>query len=87
MPPLKIRDVRPEYPSSLRDAGATGEVVLNTTIGADGYVTDVEVARETNPELSSVAIAAVRDWRFTQTLLNCAPVPVSMMVTVTFGKK
>jgi TonB family protein len=87
VPPLKIRDVRPEYPSSLRGTGTAGVVVLNTTIGADGYVSDVDVAGEAHPELAAAAIAAVRDWRFTHTLLNCAPVPVSMTVTVTFGRK
>ena len=85
MPPLKIRDVRPEYPSSLRDAGVAGEVLLNATIGPDGYVSDVELVRDAHPELAGAAIAAVRDWRFTQTLLNCAPVPVTMTVSVSFA--
>ena len=87
VPPLKIRDVRPEYPPSLRGTGTTGVVVLNTTIDADGYVSDVEVSKEAHPELVDAAIAAVRDWRFTHTLLNCTPIPVSMMVTLTFGQR
>jgi TonB family protein len=87
VPPLKVRDVRPEYPASLRGTGTAGVVVLNTTIGADGYVSDIDIDGEAHPELAAAAIAAVRDWRFTQTLLNCAPVPVSMTVTVTFGRK
>jgi TonB family protein len=86
MAPKKIRDVRPEYPSALRSMGIGGAVVLNTTIDADGYVSEVDVAGEAHPELANAAIAAVRDWRFTRTLLNCAPVPVSMVVRVTFGE-
>jgi len=36
------------------------------------------------PLLDAAAIDAVRQWRFTPTLLNGQPVPVVMTVTVAF---
>jgi protein TonB len=36
------------------------------------------------PELNDAALEAVRQWKFTTTLLNGVPVPVIMTVTVNF---
>jgi TonB family protein len=77
-PPRKIRDVRPEYP------GVDGHVNLEARIGADGSVTEVRVVKSDRPELEAPAIAAVSQWQFTQTLLNCVPIEVDMNVDVDF---
>ena len=84
VPPKKIRDVAPIYPVALRGSGTGGTVVMEGRIGMDGYVGDIRVISEEHPELTHSAIAAVRDWRFTQTLLNCQPVEVTMTITTTF---
>ena len=34
--------------------------------------------------MASAAVAAVREWQFTETLLNCQPVDVVMNISVTF---
>ena len=47
---------------------------------------DVRVLRSV-ALLDAAAIAAVRQWRFTPTLLNGTPVPVIMTVTVAFNLK
>ena len=52
-------------------------------IGADGRVTDVKVLRSV-ALLDDAAITAVRQWEYTPTQLNGAPVPVIMTVTVNF---
>ena len=82
--PRKIRDVNPQYPEQLRDTGTEGIVVMDATIGVDGYVNDVQVVGSPQADLANAAVTAVRDWRFTQTLLNCTPVEVQMRVTTTF---
>ncbi len=84
VPPKKIRDVAPIYPVALRGSGTGGTVVMEGRIGLDGYVGDIRIISEEHPELTHSAIAAVRDWRFTQTLLNCQPVEVTMTITTTF---
>ena len=83
-PPRKIRDVHPQYPAQLRGTDTEGTVVMNATIGVDGYVTDVQVVGSPQADLANAAMAAVRDWRYSQTLLNCTPVEVQMRVTTTF---
>jgi TonB family protein len=84
-PPRKIRDVRPLYPETARSAGIGGTAKLVATIGTEGLVTDVTSVDPTvNADLVDAAIAAVRQWEFDGTLLNCVPVEVEMTVSVGF---
>jgi TonB family protein len=83
-PPVKLRDVRPQYPPSLAGTGRSGRVVLQTIIGTDGTVREVRTVEATSPEFEAAAADAVRQWRFSQTLLNCVPMDVEMRVTASF---
>ena len=82
--PAKIVHVPPKYPGLARSAGIEGIVILEATIGEDGTVRNVRVLRST-PLLDEAAAEAVRQWRFTPTLLNGQPVSVLMTVTVAFA--
>lgn len=82
-PPVKVFDVRPEYPEDAQEAGIQGTVVLGIVIGGDGSVLDTEVLRSI-PELDQAAIDAVKQWQFEPTLLNGEPVEVEMSVTIQF---
>jgi protein TonB len=75
--------VSPVYPGIARSARVSGVVILETTIAEDGSVRDVRVLRSV-PLLDQAAVDAVRQWRFTPTLLNGRPVAVLMTVTVAF---
>lgn len=81
--PIKVRDVSPVYPAMAQAARVEGIVILEATIGIDGQVVNARVLRSV-PLLDQAALAAVRQWQFTPTLLNGAPVPVVMSVTVSF---
>lgn len=81
--PLKVVDVAPIYPPIARLSHTEGIVILEAVIGEDGAVRDVRVLRSI-PLLDAAAMEAVRQWRFTPTLLNGQPVPVVMTVTVAF---
>ena len=84
--PRKTLDVKPVYPTSMRAAGREGQVPIEATIGADGSVTSVRVlSAQVHPDFAIAAVDAVRQWRFTPTLLNGQPVEVVMTVTVTFS--
>ncbi len=87
VPPTKIRNVPPQYPQGLQDANVTGTVILVAHIGADGIVNDVRpFSGDPRSEgLEEAAIIAVKQWRFTPTLLNCQPIEVQMLATVTFS--
>ena len=82
-PPAKTRNVDPVYPRVAQSARVSGVVILEAVIGADGRVTEVKVLRSV-ALLDDAAIAAVRQWEYTPTMLNGSPVPVIMTVTVNF---
>jgi TonB family protein len=81
--PTKLKDVRPTYPPDAFAAGIAGMVIIEAVIGTEGSVESARVLRSI-PALDDAALEAVRQWKFTPTLLNGAPVPVIMTVTVNF---
>ena len=60
-----------------------GVVILEARIEADGTVSRTRVLRSI-PMLDDAAQEAVNQWQFTPTLLNGAPIPLVMTVTVNF---
>ena len=81
--PVKVKSVPPKYPNDAKRAGMAGVVILECTISPKGEVADTRVLRGL-PLLSEAAIEAVREWRYTPTLLDGVAVPVIMTVTVNF---
>jgi len=81
--PRKLRNVNPVYPPEAIQARVQGVVVLECTISPTGQVVKTRVLRSI-PLLSEAAVAAVRQWEYTPTLLNGVAVPVIMTVTVNF---
>jgi protein TonB len=81
--PTKLVHVSPVYPRLAIEAHKEGLVILQAVIAEDGNVRDVKVLRS-QPLLDQAAIDAVRQWRFSPSLLHGEPVPVVMTVTVTF---
>ena len=81
--PRKIHDVVPVYPALALAAGVRGIVVIEATIGPGGDVLDATALRG-HPLLDAAALGAVRQWRFTPTLLNGKAIAVVMTVTVDF---
>ena len=75
--------VAPAYPEIARTARVSAVVVLECTIDPTGHVADVRVVRG-HPLFDEAALSAVRQWRYTATLLNGVPVPLLMTVTVRF---
>ena len=83
--PRKLLDVKPVYPASMREAGREGTVPLEAIIGQDGTVTSVRVvSAQVHPDFAIAAVDAVRQWRFSPTLLNGSPVEVVMTVSIDF---
>jgi TonB family protein len=84
LPPTKIFDFKPRYPENLRGTGTEGPTIMEARIGTDGSVAEVRILSAAHPDLGTAAADAVRQWRFTPTLLNCVPIEVEMTVTATF---
>jgi protein TonB len=85
-PPARIKYVAPDYPPIALSVKAQGVVIVEAVIGADGKVQQARVLRG-KPLLDEAALAAVRSWEYTPTLLNGQPTPVIMTVTVQFTLK
>lgn len=82
-PPAKVVHVAPQYPANARAARVEGIVIIEATIDRFGNVESAAVLRSI-PLLDQAALDAVRQWKFTPTLLNGVAVPVVMTVTVNF---
>lgn len=60
----KVRvKVAPEYPALAKQMNVTGKVKIETTIAADGHVTNTKVIG-VSPLLVNAALDAVKRWRF-----------------------
>jgi periplasmic protein TonB len=82
-PPKRLVHVDPIYPAIAIAARKEGLVILEALISEEGIVREVHVLRPA-PLFEQAAITAVRQWRFSPTLLNGEPVPIVMTVTVGF---
>jgi TonB family protein len=82
-PPRILTRTKPQYTQEALKAKIEGTVVLQITIDRNGHVADAKVMRSI-PLLDQAAIDTVKAWTFEPTLLNGAPVDVSMYVTLNF---
>lgn len=82
-PAQVVSRVEPEYPRIARQAGASGLVELQATIGADGKVKDAKVIKG-NAMLHRAALDAVLQWRYKPALLNGTPVESPVEIKLNF---
>ncbi len=75
---------RPNYPPLAKQARISGVVLLRAIIAKDGTVQQLEVISG-HPLLVQSAMDAVRQWRYSPTLLNGEPVEVVTEVQVIFS--
>ena len=83
---LRVKMVPPKYPKKARKKGIQGTVLLHVMISKTGDVTTVELVSG-DPLLASAAIDAVKQWKYSPTLLGGQPVDIVMSVTVNFTLK
>jgi TonB family protein len=55
---------RPQYPVEMRQAGISGEVVVEFVVDREGAVTNAFALRSSRPEFEAAAVAAVSSWKF-----------------------
>jgi TonB family protein len=79
-----LEEVDPVYPELARRARISGSVVMSVAVDEQGNVTDVRVNKG-HPLMNDAAVAAVKKWRYSPTLLNGVPVPVITTVTINFS--
>ncbi len=81
-----LRKVPPVYPEITLRARISGEVQLEVVIDEEGNVADVKVLHG-HMLLVDEAVRAVKQWKYSPTLLNGEPVSVVSTVTVIFRLK
>jgi TonB family protein len=81
-----IRRVDPVYPELAKRARVQTRVFMDVTIDEEGNVTDAKVTKG-HPLLNDSAVMAVKQWKYSPTLLNGKPVPVTGNVWVDFKLK
>jgi TonB family protein len=78
-----IRQPRPVYPQEAKEARIQGVVKLMAVIAKDGTIQNLEVLSG-HPILVPASLEAVKQWVYTPTLLNGAPVEVQTQLDVNF---
>ncbi len=78
-----VNRVQPVYPPLAKQARVSGTVRLNAVISRDGSIQDLQVVSG-HPLLVQAALQAVRQWRYSPTLLNGEPVEVVTVIDVNF---
>lgn len=73
----------PSYPAEARSAGIQGTVAIQVVVDELGRVTKADAISGPR-ELRLAAVRAVRQWRFSPTLLSNVPISVTGVVTVNF---
>ncbi len=82
-PPRRITYVQPVYPAIALQNRIAGRVVIEAIIGPTGEVQSMRVVQSVHL-LDQAALAAVRQWKYTPTLLSGVPVSVILTVSVDF---
>ncbi len=82
--PIPIYKPEPPYSEQARKAKYQGTCVLWIVVDAQGNVTDAQVVKPLGMGLDENALKTVRTWKFKPAMRNGAPVPVKVMVEVSF---
>ena len=83
-PPVKLLDVRPQYPARQRQAGVGAKVRLEGRIGSDGFMKDLHLAAPVAGDFAGAALDAASAWRFAPTRLGGVPVETPIKITFEF---
>jgi len=76
--------VEPVYPPQAQALGLTGSVVLEATVSEEGTVQALNLVSG-HPILARAAMDAVKQWRYSPSLLDGKPVKVTTKITVNFA--
>ena len=82
--PIPIYKPEPPYSEEARKAKYQGTVVILIIVDAHGSVTDARIMKPLGLGLDEKAVETVRTWKFKPGMRNGIPVPVRVMVEVTF---
>jgi periplasmic protein TonB len=84
--PVLIRDFKPNYTGEAMRARIQGMVVMDAIVLPDGSVGSVRITKSLDNTfgLDQEAIATVKKWRFKPGMLQGTPVPVMIVIEMSF---
>ena len=82
--PIPIYKPDPPYSEEARKAKYQGTVIVLIVIDAQGNVTDCRIVKPLGLGLDEKALETIKTWKFKPGMRNSTPVPVRMMVEVSF---
>jgi RNA polymerase sigma factor (sigma-70 family) len=82
--PSATRQVRPEYPPDQRQAGASGEVLVDFIVDTNGDVRNAYALHSSQREFESPAVQAVSQWTFKPGQVGGQNVYTHMQVPIVF---
>jgi TonB family protein len=83
-PPVQVARAKPVYPTTQRERGISGSVVVAAKVGTDGLLEDPHTLTPADPDFASATLDALRRWQFTPIQFDGVPVEMSIRVTVNF---
>jgi hypothetical protein len=79
-----VQKVDPVYPAEAPKNKVSRSVVLHVVEDMDGHILQIQPVSGP-PELLDAAIEAVKQWRYSPTLLNGDPVQVDTLIEIVFS--
>jgi len=82
--PKQLYSPEPEFSEKARIERRHGNVDIDLVVGTDGWPRDLQIACSSAPDFNDNAIAAVRQWKFAPATKDGIPVPVEVVLEVSF---
>jgi TonB family protein len=82
--PKQLYSPEPEFSEKARIERQQGNVGIDLVVGTDGLPRDPRVACSSAPDLNDNAVAAVKQWKFAPATKDGKPVPVEIVIQVSF---
>ncbi len=82
--PKELYAPSPDYSVEARQAGYQGSVVLSFVVNTQGNTENISIARPLGMGLDEKAVEKVQTWKFKPAMRDGSPVPVKVLLQVTF---
>jgi TonB family protein len=83
--PKAISRIAPSYPYEAKQAQASGSVVIEFIVTAEGTVANARIVSSSHRIFEAAALASIRQWRFEPGKINGRPVNTKMQQTIVFN--
>ena len=85
--PKLVREVKPQYTARAMEAKVQGSVLMECVVEPDGSVGRITVLQSLDPDLDQQAIEALQQWLFEPGRREGEPVPVIVVIQMSFTLK